>query len=134
MAQPTMLDLAPSLQEPGKRLLDAGELKLLFSSLFDVIMNVTATGTDQASALPVTGGFVWVTGGDGAGVSLSPGALGQQIRIFADVPGGITVYPPVPGSIMSDNQNSPGVASASIGGGLCGTFVCLGPGMWKQVS
>lgn len=135
MPQPTMLDLAPSLQEPGKRLVDTGELKLLFASLFDVIQNVTATGVSYMTSPVVTGGFVWVTSGDGLGISLGNGAMGQQMRIFADVPGSVTVWAPVPGQIIGVDENStvPGTF-VNLGGGQCGTFVCIAQGVWKQVS
>lgn len=137
MTQPNMLDLAPSLQEPGKRLVDAGELKLLFASLFDTITSITVAGTNAATATPLpSGGFIWVTSGSApAGIVMSQGALGQQVRIFADTATGIAVYAPPGGGVMGTTSNSSAAAATfNLGGGTVATMICLGPGLWKRVS
>lgn len=138
MPQPTMLDLAPSLQEPGKRLVDTGELKLLFASLMDVILNAAATGTNAATAAPLpSGGFLWVTSSPAiaAGFLMPQGALGQQVRIYADTVSGITLYAPPGGGLVDLDQNSTSAsATLIVGGGQTATLVCLGPGVWNRVS
>src|SRR5215467_8696754 len=77
-----MLDLAPSLYTPGYRLVDAGELLTLFTSLMGIISGLAGAGTTQAAATILKPGISVFTPTAGqTGVLLPPGLPGQEISV-----------------------------------------------------
>lgn len=86
-APPTsFLGILTSLQTPGFRLIDAGELKAFLSMLYAVHQGVTPAGTNAATATQLHAGINLIpTTAAGTGVALPPATLpGQIVTIIAD--------------------------------------------------
>lgn len=81
----SFLGILTSLQTPGFRLIDAGELKTFLSMLYAVHHGVVPAGTTAATATQLQSGIsVIPTTTAGAGVKLPPASLpGQQVTVVA---------------------------------------------------
>jgi hypothetical protein len=76
------MDLAPSLGTPGYRLVDAGELYTLHSSLFAIVSGLAGTGTTQATGTVLKAGTsVYTPTAGQTAVVLPPGLPGQDITV-----------------------------------------------------
>src|SRR5215475_1805682 len=134
-----MIDLAPSLQA-GFRLVDAGELLALFTSIFQIIGGIAAAGVAQGTAAPLKAGIsTYVPSAGNTGVLMPPGLPGQTVTV---VNGSGTVAGVLYGN--GPDQIIP-LASATAAGSLAmpaGTtavLVCVsktaaGVATWKVVS
>lgn len=90
----TMLDLAPSLGQPGVRLVDAGQIYDLFNSLFSV-QTIPATGTTRLNANQITTAINLVLSASGSqfGLILPPGIVGKQVTVINNASVALSIYP-----------------------------------------
>jgi hypothetical protein len=128
----SVMSLLPSLQEPGKRLVDAGELFQAFSFLFSthsgIVGGAAAPGPMMNAAINEV-----VSGTD---VSLPPAIAGRQITILNSGTGTLTVnaaaFNPATGD--HDHIGTGGAMSATQPTGTSAVYICYALGLWTQVA
>jgi hypothetical protein len=131
-----MMGLLLSLSEPGKRLVDAGELKEAFEAIFGANTNVIGGAAAPGPTLQTY--FSLVT--SGTDVSLPPAIPGRQMLVLARN-GAVTVNAaisnPANGGVADDIVVTgawTGAASESIDEGAPTLYVCYALGHWLQVT
>jgi hypothetical protein len=133
MSQPptTMLGQLLSLQEPGKRLVDAGELYEVFKQMCGADYGVTG-GT--AAPGPTMGSFITeVTGG--SDMCLPPALPGSQRMLVNVGTGAVTVN-----TVTNNNANGgkpdliDGAATVSVASDTVTLFICYAPGTWTEAT
>jgi hypothetical protein len=138
-----MMGLAPSLNTPGFRLVDAGELYALLNSLFSIQQGITARGTTAATGFKLTAGvnnLTTVTPTNNA-VVLPPGLPGKQVIISNNnVPGtAAAVFASGADQIIPIGSPISG-ASVAQAGGTSSLYVCVSRtfnptvAVWKQIT
>lgn len=140
----TMLDGAPSLQMPGQRLIDAGEVYALFNSLFGT-QTVQATGNNRNLGTQITAAINLVLNANATNfyLILPPGTIGRQITIINNTSVGISVAPfGTQDFIIPAGATNPTLA-ASQAAASTAIYICIlqttpptGPSpitYWKQV-
>ena len=139
MAAPSsMMDMLLSLQEAGKRLVDAGELYNAFQALFGADTNVVGAAAAPGPVLSTF--FNLVT--SGAEVTLPPAIPGKQVQVLvgptagADVTVNTTQSNPANGG-AADQIAAVGawanVAPVTVAQGAPTLFVCYELGHWLEV-
>jgi hypothetical protein len=138
-----ILDLAPSLQPSGFRLVDAGELYTLLSSILGIVGGLAGAGTTGAASTALKPGVsVYTPTAGQTGVQLPPGLPGQEITV---VNASGTTAGVLYGNVGTGDQivplasATPG-ASTAMAAGTTAVLVCTsknyttGVATWKVVS
>jgi len=135
-----MMDLAPSLQTPGFRLVDAGELYVLLNNIFGIINGLAGVGTTQGAApllKPGVTSFVPTAGN--TGVLLPPGIPGQEITVINGGAVAGVIYGNGGDQIIPLASTTP-AATEAIAAGTSAVLVCIsknfttGVATWKTLS
>jgi hypothetical protein len=130
----TLMGLAPSLQESGKRLVDAGELFAILNSFFGVYPSVLPAGTSQATATAISGGVNVVPAAAvaGTGLVLPPAVLtGKIVTVINNGAEGVLVYPSGSDQIIPSDVAAGSPAAVSLTNAPT-QFICIAQGVWKQ--
>lgn len=131
-----LLHLMPSLQEGGKRLVDAAELNTLFNTFF-VASQVTANnpptlltaGINMVNEIVSNGAVLLPNGLAGMHLVVINNVSGTQLNVNASPMNGATGIPdtiiPADSILVGDSvQQGPGSSN---------TYVCYAQGAWKQI-
>jgi len=129
----TILGLMPSLQTPGFRLVDAGELAALLQYMFSARSGIKANGTTQAAATLLSAGVNEITDTTGGTAVKLPNALpGGQVTVVNDTSASLTIFPSGTDKII-DNTGLTLDASVPMSTATSSIFVSVRPGVWKQI-
>ena len=135
-----MLDLAPSLYTPGFRLVDAGELLTLFTSLMGIISGLAGAGTTQGAATVLKPGISVFTPTAGqTGVLLPPGLPGQETSVVSLGTVAGVIYGNGGDQIIPLGSSTP-AATLAIPAGNTAQLICIsknaatGVATWKVTS
>lgn len=137
-----MMDIAQSLGTPGFRLVDAGELYALLSSIFSTQAGIAATGTTQATGFKLKAAINTVTSASAGnlGVVLPPGIPGKEVTIANGGTVAINVFASGADQMIPVASSTPG-ASIAQAQGTTGVYLCISRTLvspivatWKQVS
>ena len=138
-----ILGLAPSLQPSGFRLVDAGELYALLSSIMGIVGGLAGAGTTGAASTALKPGVsVYTPAAGNTGVQLPPGLPGQNL-VVVNASG--TVAGVLYGNVGTGDQIIPlasatGAASLAMPAGTTAELVCIsknaatGAATWKVMS
>ena len=125
----SVMDLFPSLQEPGKRLVDAGELYEAFSMLFSTQSGIAA-GAVAPGAL-MSAAFNQVI--SGSEVQLPMAIAGRSVGVFAATALTVNCQPSNAGNNgLADLVD--GAATAAQAAGTFARYICYSVGAWSQVA
>src|SRR5215467_11089412 len=127
----TLLDLAPSLQTPGFRLVDAGELFQLFTNLLGFRIVPTAGGATLASGVALGPGLNFIE----TAVVLPPATvLGQVVSVVNNDPAfnSLAVFGSEGDFIVQNSENTDSATADNIyvGCGVVAKFTCVKQGYW----
>lgn len=141
---PTMLDFVPSLETPGFRLVDTGELYQLLSMMLSVNSSVAATGNNsQAAAKVVTAAINSVLSASATQNSLvlPDGIVGRQVIIVNNTNVALNIFPQGVDFIIPSGSSTPGAgttqAASTTAAYICilrNTNVSPQVSYWKQAS
>lgn len=130
-----LLDLMPSINSIGYRLVDAGELHELLHVIADTQTNITATGTNAATAYPLSAANSVISSANGtAGVALPKSLVGLPVTIVNNTANTLYIYPRKSDLLIPLSSSTPGNVPASIGPLSNGKFFCYTPGVWQAIT
>lgn len=123
----TMLDLVPSLDMPGFRLVDTGELFQLLQTMLSVTTNVAATGTTRATGKQLTSATNVVLSASGTqnSVILPPGLIGRQVLIINNASVALNVWPYNPIDYIIPSGSGTPAPNAAQGAQTSGVYICM---------
>jgi hypothetical protein len=128
----TVMNLFLSLQSPGQRLVDAGEIEQAFQMLFGV------SGVEPALTAPgpaPDGGFIYTTGDGPSFMSLPPAIQGMQLTVVNNNADGSDLTMTASTANAANGGQPDGIGygldpNATVSAGTMSVFLCTELGQW----
>jgi hypothetical protein len=128
----SLLGLVPSLQTPGFRQVDAGELAALFQYMWSTAA-VRGNGATAVTATQLQGGVNEVIDvANGAAVKLPSALPGGMVWVINGTTTALAIFASAPDQIVGNAVNVL-TASVALASSATTVFICTRSGHWKQV-
>jgi hypothetical protein len=131
----SVLGLVPSLQTPGKRLVDAGELFAIFSTQWMATSGIVANGNSAETATPLNPGLneVYSVTAANVAVRLPPTLPGQIIFVCNLAGSGATIFTTGSDLIIPVGTTVSPIPFTALASGQPQFFACTRFGYWNQL-